>query len=41
MPTHREFLGVPGELKLLFGISFGYPDDDAPGNRVRVDRVPL
>lgn len=37
----REFLGIPDELKLLFGISFGYPDDDAPGNRVRMDRVPL
>jgi nitroreductase len=39
--TIREFLGIPDELKLLFGISFGYPDDDAPGNRVRMDRVPL
>jgi len=37
----REFLGIPDELKLLFGISFGYPDDDAPGNRVHMDRVPL
>jgi nitroreductase len=39
--TIRKFLGIPDELKLLFGISFGYPDDDAPGNRVRMDRVPL
>ena len=39
--TIREFLGMPDELKLLFGISFGYPDEDAPGNRVRMDRVPL
>jgi nitroreductase len=39
--TIREFLGIPDELKLLFGISFGYPDEDAPGNRVRMDRVPL
>ncbi len=39
--TIREFLGIPDELKLLFGISFGYPDDDAPGNRVRMGRVPL
>ncbi|EIT71884.1 MULTISPECIES: nitroreductase [Hydrocarboniphaga] len=37
----REFLGIPAELKLLFGISFGYPDDDAPGNRIRMDRVPV
>ncbi|MGK2911163.1 MAG: nitroreductase [Sphingobium sp.] len=39
--TIREFLGIPDELKLLFGISFGYPDDSAPGNRVRMDRVPI
>lgn len=39
--TIREFLGIPDELKLLFGISFGYPDDDAPGNRIRMDRVPI
>lgn len=39
--TIRDFLGIPDELKLLFGISFGYPDEDAPGNRVRMDRVPL
>ena len=37
----REFLGLPDELKLLFGISFGYPDDAAPGNRIRMDRVPI
>lgn len=35
----REFLGIPDELKMLFGISFGYPDESAPGNRVRMDRV--
>jgi nitroreductase len=39
--TIREFLGIPDELKLLFGISFGYLDDDAPGNRIRMDRVPV
>lgn len=39
--TIREFLGVPDELKLLFGISFGYPDEAAPGNRFRMDRVPV
>jgi nitroreductase len=37
----REFLGVPQELKLLFGISFGYPDDAAPANRIHMDRVPV
>lgn len=39
--TIREFLGIPDELKLLFGISFGYPDDNAPGNQFRMDRVPV
>jgi nitroreductase len=39
--TIREFLGIPDELKLLFGISFGYPDESAPGNRVRMNRVPV
>lgn len=37
----REVLGIPEELKLLFGISFGYPDDAAPGNRMRMGRVPI
>lgn len=37
--TIREFLGIPEELKLLFGISFGYVDEAAPGNRIYMDRV--
>lgn len=39
--TIREYLGIPEELKMLFGISFGYPDEVAPGNRMRMDRAPL
>jgi nitroreductase len=39
--TIREFLGIPEELKLLFGISFGYVDEAAPGNRIYMDRVPV
>lgn len=39
--TIREYLGIPDELKMLFGISFGYPDEEAPGNRMRMDRVPV
>lgn len=39
--TIREFLGISEELKMLFGISFGYPDESAPANRIRMDRVPL
>ncbi|MWA08343.1 hypothetical protein E5671_03980 [Streptomyces sp. BA2] len=30
--TVREFLGVPDELTLLFGISFGTTDVTAPAN---------
>ncbi|WP_145323641.1 nitroreductase [Paenibacillus xylanexedens] len=36
--TVREVLGVSGELKLLFGISFGYPDKEAPVNSFRMGR---
>jgi nitroreductase len=39
--TVREFLGVPAELKLLFGISFGTADPAAPVNAVGRERVPL
>lgn len=39
--TIREVLGVPDELKLLFGISFGYPDEQAPANRSRMGRDTL
>ncbi|SCF98747.1 MULTISPECIES: hypothetical protein [unclassified Streptomyces] len=43
--TIREFLGVPGDLKLLFGISFGISfgiaNEAAVVNSVRMGRVPL
>lgn len=39
--TIREVLGIPDNLKMLFGISFGHPDEAAMGNRMRMDRVPL
>ena len=39
--TIREFLGISPDMKMLFGMSFGYPDDDAPGNRMRMGRVPV
>lgn len=39
--TVREFLGIPQELKLLFGISFGYADEAAPGNSFRMSRASL
>jgi nitroreductase len=37
----REVLGIPKELKLLFGISFGYEDDSVPANKARVGRASL
>ncbi|MFI2780791.1 nitroreductase family protein [Streptomyces sp. ALB3] len=39
--TVRAFLDVPGDLKLLFGISFGTADPAAAVNAVRRGRVPL
>jgi nitroreductase len=39
--TIREVLNVPEELKMLFGISFGYADPDAPGNSFKLGRDPL
>ncbi|MFI6494806.1 nitroreductase [Streptomyces sp. NPDC050564] len=39
--TIRTFLSVPDDLKLLFGISFGIPDEPAAVNNVRMTRVPL
>jgi nitroreductase len=37
----RELLGVDAGNKLLFGISFGVPDMDAPVNRCATDRAQL
>lgn len=37
----REQLDVPGNYKLLFGISFGYEDRDVKANAARVDRAKI
>ncbi|MEY8755452.1 nitroreductase [Peribacillus frigoritolerans] len=37
----REVLGVSKDMKLLFGISFGYPDVEALENRNRMGRDPI
>ena len=37
----REQLGVDAANKLLFGISFGYPDPAAPANTCTTDRAAL
>lgn len=39
--TVREVLEVPPEQRLMFGLSFGYADEDAPANRCRTDRETL
>jgi nitroreductase len=39
--TIREILNVPSELKMLFGISFGYADPNSPGNSFKLGRDPI
>ncbi len=39
--TVRRFLGVPGDMKLLFGISFGYPDKTHVGFKNRMGRASI
>ena len=37
----RERLNIDASNKLVFGMSFGYPEDDAPVNRCATDRAAL
>lgn len=37
----RDALDIPLEMKLLFAISFGFPDDQAAGNKRQVGRDPF
>ena len=37
----RRELGIDDEMKLLFGISFGYADDSLPENQIVPDRATL
>lgn len=37
----RKMFGLPDEVGILFGMSFGYADDVAPANKARTDRVSL
>jgi nitroreductase len=39
--TIRKLLNISDDLKMLFGISFGYADPDAPGNSIKLGRDPL
>ena len=37
----RKMFDLPDEVGILFGMSFGYADSDAPANSARTDRVSL
>ena len=39
--TIRQVLGVSDDMKLLFGISFGYPDREDKANSFRMGREPI
>lgn len=39
--TIRDVLGIEQSLKMLFGISFGYPDETAAANHYRIGRAPI
>lgn len=39
--TIRKELGIDSSLKLLFGISFGYPDMGHPANKYRINKAPI
>jgi nitroreductase len=39
--TIREGLGIELSSKLLFGISFGYPDETSTANSYRIEKAPL
>lgn len=39
--TIRAVLGISPSLKLLFGISFGYPDLNSPANAYRIEKAPV
>ena len=39
--TIKPALGIPDDQLLLWGLSFGYPDWDAPANNAITDRAPL
>jgi hypothetical protein len=37
----RETFNLQPEIKVLFGISFGYEDPSVPANSARTDRTPV
>jgi nitroreductase len=37
----KPALNIPEDQKLLFGLSFGYPDEEDPANNAITDRANL
>jgi nitroreductase len=37
----RRELEIPGELRIMCGVSFGYEDPQIPANRTRQSREPI
>src|SRR3546814_3972372 len=37
----KRELNIPDDMRLLFGLSFGYEDPDHPSNLVRTSRLPI
>lgn len=37
----REVLGIPDDVKVMFGLALGYEDESAAANRCRTTRAPL
>jgi nitroreductase len=37
----RQALSVPEGVRVLYGLAFGYEDEDHPANQVRTVRAPL
>ncbi len=37
----KKFLGLPEDMRIVLGISIGWPDMDSPVNAMRTDRSPL
>ena len=37
----RDVFGLPNEIKILYGVSFGYEDLSVPANAARTERAPL
>ncbi|GGK61601.1 nitroreductase [Nocardia camponoti] len=40
-PFIHEYFAIPDNRKVVFGVSFGYPDPESPINTFRTSRAPL